>query len=211
MVGIFPAALQSGSTGQVALIGFNLNSDASVEVKAGDPGKSLVVLDPEKYRWRKNPEVTIESLPVVVEHEPNDTPATATAISVPGVASGRIWSSRGVSAPDPDFYRFRAKGGQTWVLETEAMQKGSPTDTQIEVIDSAGAPVPRILLQAVRNTGVNFRSADANAPGLRLDHYEEMGLNEYLYLNGDVMKLLRMPQGPDSEMLMYSRAGKRHT
>jgi hypothetical protein len=44
---------------------------------------------------------------------------------------------------------------------------------------------------------------------MRLDHYEEMELNEYLYLNGEVMRLFRRPQGPDSEMLMYTSGGKR--
>jgi len=44
---------------------------------------------------------------------------------------------------------------------------------------------------------------------VRLDNWEEMELTEYLYFNGDVMRLFRMPQGPDSDMLMYLSAGKR--
>jgi len=72
-----------------------------------------------------------------------------------------------------------------------------------------GRPVPRLLLQSVRNTANNFRKFDSNADNARLDNYEEMELNEYLYFNGDVMRLFRMPQGPDSDMLMYSSAGKR--
>ena len=76
----------------------------------------------------------------------------------------------------------------------------------IEVLDAAGRPVPRVLLQAVRDTQINFRAIDANASAARLDHYEEMELNQFLYLQGDVMRLFRMPQGPDSDMLFYSRA-----
>jgi hypothetical protein len=82
-------------------------------------------------------------------------------------------------------------------------------DTKIEILHADGKPVVRTLMQAVRNTAINFRGVDSNATGMRLDHYEEMELNEYLYLNGDVMRLFRMPQGPDSEMLMFTSAGKR--
>jgi len=37
-----------------------------------------------------------------------------------------------------------------------------------------------------------------------------MELNEFLYLQGEVVKIFRMPQGPDSGFLFYSSAGKRH-
>ncbi|PYL01883.1 MAG: hypothetical protein DME19_00065, partial [Verrucomicrobia bacterium] len=58
-------------------------------------------------------------------------------------------------------------------------------------------------------TAINFRSIDSNGNGARLDNYEEMELNEYVYFNGEVVKLFRMPQGPDSDMLFYASNGKR--
>ena len=75
--------------------------------------------------------------------------------------------------------------------------------------DLPGSPIERLLLQAVRNTAINFRGVDSIATGMRLDHYEEMELNEFVYFNGEVVKLFRMPQGPDSDMLFYSSNGKR--
>src|SRR5947208_10133629 len=36
-----------------------------------------------------------------------------------------------------------------------------------------------------------------------------MELNDYIYFNGEVVKLFRMPQGPDSDMLFYTANGKR--
>ena len=111
---------------------------------------------------------------------------------------------------DADLFRFEARTGQNWIIETDAARRGSPVDTKIEVLHADGRPVARLLLQAVRNTAINFRGVDSNGNNIRLDNYEEMELNEYLYLNGDVMRLFRMPQGPDSDMLMYtSSAGKR--
>src|SRR4030095_6323949 len=124
--------------------------------------------------------------------------------TAPGVINGRI------DAPgDVDLFRFDARAQQRWIVETDAARGGSPIDTRVEVLHPDGRPVGRLLLQAVRNTAINFRGIDSNATGMRLDHYEEMELNEYLYLNGDVMRLLRMPQGPDSDMQMYEAAGKR--
>ena len=82
-------------------------------------------------------------------------------------------------------------------------------DTKIEVLHADGTPVERLLLQAVRNTAINFRSIDSNGNGARLDNYEEMELNEYVYFNGEVVKLFRMPQGPDSDLLFYTSNGKR--
>ncbi len=110
---------------------------------------------------------------------------------------------------DVDLFRFEAKAGQGWVIETQAAQRGSPVDTRIEVLHADGTPVERLLLQAVRNTAINFRSIDSNGSGARLDNYEEMELNEYVYFNGEVDKLFRMPQGPDSDMLFYTSNGKR--
>ncbi|MBM3847989.1 MAG: hypothetical protein FJ405_17100, partial [Verrucomicrobia bacterium] len=205
----FPLTLGANTEARIKLVGLNLPDTAEITLKAGEPGRQTLALDPELYRWRKLPELEITSEPVTVEREPNDAPDKAGNIALPGSASGRLWSEVKPGSEDADYYSFRAKAGERVIIETVAAQRGSPADTKIEVLDSMGKPVPRLLLQAVRNTAVNFRSAEANALGMRLDHYEEMELNEYLYLNGDVMKLFRMPQGPDSEMLMYSRGGKR--
>jgi WD40 repeat protein len=122
--------------------------------------------------------------------------------------SGTVWKPGRLSS-DADLFRFEARASQAWILETDAARRGSPVDTKLEVLHANGRPVARMLLHAVRNTAINFRGVDSIATGMRLDHYEEMELNEYLYLNGEVMRLFRSPQGPDSEMLMYTSGGKR--
>jgi hypothetical protein len=95
------------------------------------------------------------------------------------------------------------------ILETQAAQRGSPADTRIEILDANGNPVPRLKLQAVRDSVINFRGMDSNQQGARLENWEEMDLNNFVYLNGDVARLFRMPQGPDSDLLFYASAGKR--
>jgi hypothetical protein len=75
------------------------------------------------------------------------------------------------------FY-FTAKKNQTWIIETLAAQGGSPADTKLDILDAKGQPVPRVMLQAVRDSYNNFRSVDANNPDIRLQNWEEMELNE---------------------------------
>ena len=110
---------------------------------------------------------------------------------------------------DTDHFAFDAKKGQTWIIETLAAQAGSPADTKLEVLHLDGKPVARLLMQAVRDSYNNFRSVDANNPDIRLQNWEEMELNEYVWFNGDIMKIIRMPRGPDGGCFFYINDGKR--
>ena len=145
--------------------------------------------------------------PELVETEPNNQPNQATKIAIPGAVCGRIWSSN--QSSDVDLFRFDAKAGQKWIIETVAGQRSSPMDSKIEVLHSDGKPVERLLLQAVRNSAVTFRGVDSTTTDCRVENWEEMELDEWLYLQGEVVKLFRAPQGPDSGFLFYSSAGKR--
>ena len=51
-----------------------------------------------------------------------------------------------------DLFRFDAKAGDQWIIETKAARANSPLDTKIEMLDSRGQPVPRLLLRAVRDS-----------------------------------------------------------
>ncbi len=44
---------------------------------------------------------------------------------------------------------------------------------------------------------------------VRLEFWEEMDLNQFLYMNGEVGKTFRAPQGPDSGYQLYLNGGKR--
>ncbi|MCA1964815.1 MAG: PPC domain-containing protein, partial [Prosthecobacter sp.] len=85
----------------------------------------------------------------------------------------------------------------------------SPADTKLEILDSEGKPVARLLMQAVRDSYNNFRSVDADNPDIRMQNWEEMELNEYVWFNGDVMKIFRQPRGPDGGTFFYVSGGKR--
>jgi hypothetical protein len=207
VTGVFPLGIGTNAEADVKLIGVNLPPNAKVRLKAGGAGELDVPIDPDKFRSQRAFKVAVSDGPQLAEAEPNDTPELATVLPVPGAVNGRITS--GTKEADSDLFRVELKAGQTWILETDAARRNSPVDTKIEVLHASGKAVARMLLQGVRNTAINFRGVDSNGNNMRLDHYEEMELTEYLYMNGDVMRLFRMPQGPDSDMLMFTSAGKR--
>ena len=204
----FPLSVKAGVDTDVTLLGFNIPPGAKVRVKGTTPGEMELPIDAAQFRTRKTMKTIVDTIPEIVEEEPNDTLEHATRIPVPGSAAGRIFSEPGAGAggagKDVDLFKFEARAGQALIIETAAAQRGSPADTKIEVLHADGKPVLRMLLQATRDSYINFRGIDSNNTGVRLKNWEEMELNEYVYMQGEVCRLFRMPQGPDSDMLLYS-------
>ena len=208
VTGVFPPSATIGRETKLELTGFNLPAKSSVAVKPTVAGDSAVAID-ESFRTAKPLTVRAVAEDELVEREPNDEPTKATPIPTPGYVVGRILASEKQTGPDVDLFRFESKKGQSWIIETEAARRGSPLDTKLEVLDAAGRPVPRVLLQAVRDSYVTFRSINSTEDDVRLFNWEEMQLEQYLYFSGEVTKLFRMPQGPDSGFRLYLSAGKR--
>jgi WD40 repeat protein len=206
---VFPLSVRAGHDNSVALVGYNLPADANVKISVEKPGEAPVPLGAEGFRSRGDLKVLVSEAAEIVEAEPNDRPEQATTFAVPGVAGGTIQAREPGQPADVDLYRFESRKGQTWIVEIDAARRRSPLDSKIEVLDAQGRPVERLLLQAVRDSYFEFRPIDSLAPGCRVKNWEEMELNEYVYMQGEVCKIFRMPQGPDSEMQMYASAGKR--
>jgi WD40 repeat protein len=113
---------------------------------------------------------------------------------------------------DVDSFLFPAKKGETIIFETNAARAKSKLDPHLAVYDAGGNPVERVVLQAVRDSWLTFRGKDSMASGdFRVHNWREMDLNEYLYVNGEVVKLWHYPRGPDSGFLVYPGFGNRHT
>ncbi|HEV3025305.1 MAG TPA: PPC domain-containing protein, partial [Pirellulales bacterium] len=215
VTGCFPVGVPANQESEVELAGYNLPPGTKVKVPASPPGEASVPIELNGFRIARPVKVLAAADSELIESEPNDTPAEATAIVAPGAVNGRIWA-RGAppgeaQGADQDLFRFESQVGRRWVIETEGQRRGSPVDTRIEVLDVEGRPVTRALLQAVRDSYLEFRGVDSNAGGLRPKNWEEMELNEYVYVGGEVCKIFRMPQGPDSEVLFYTLGGRRRT
>ncbi len=208
VVGVFPLSVSTNSEAEVQLLGYNLPAQTKLKFKAEKPGEVEVPIDLEKFHARKNFKVLVTDAIENVEVEPNDSPKSATPMKVPGAIGGQI-SSLTKNKSDMDLFRFDAKAGQVWEVETMAARRGSPIDTRIEILHADGKPVQRLQLQAVRDSHINFRPIDALSPDIRVENWMEMELNELMYLQGEVCKIFRMPQGPDSGFQFYSTGGKR--
>ena len=184
----FLLARMDGSTGRLAIV-----TDA---IASAAPKFALATLDTDGA-----------AVPAKLdEKEPNNTPAEAGAVPVPVEIKGAI-----NSAGDRDLFRFHAKAGESLVLETNAARSKSKADTRIEVLHADGTPVEQVVLQATRDSWFTFRGKDSDtADDFRLHNWAQMELDEFLYANGEVVKLWLYPRGPDSGFKVYPGEGKRH-
>ncbi|MFT5326378.1 MAG: mono/diheme cytochrome c family protein [Planctomycetaceae bacterium] len=149
------------------------------------------------------------------EAEPNDNPAQASVVEIPATIKGAINpgsdNSAAASAVDVDMFRFSANAGEAWVFEVNAARNKSLLDSKIEILDADGNRIERVRLQAVRDSYIQFRGINTDTRDCRLHNWEEMDVNQLLYLNGEVVQLWLWPRGPDSGFQFYPQTGNRTT
>ena len=75
----------------------------------------------------------VDTLPEVLEQEPNDTPATAQPVTLPVIINGRIGKPG-----DADVFRFEGRAGDQVVAEVYARRLDSPLDSVLKLTDDAG-------------------------------------------------------------------------
>lgn len=200
------SGLALGGDGRTLVVGRINGSLATYALKAARAAteRPLTALAEALPEVNYGPQLAADKLPKAAEAEPNDLTEQATAIAAPGIGTGRI-----STAGEADHFRFEAKADEQWILETKAGRSGSPVDTKVEILDASGKPVPRLLLRAVRDSVIEFRGMTGEQRGVRLANWEEMLLNEYVYLSGDVIKLFQQRRGPDADAQFYPENGNR--
>src|SRR5262249_17941339 len=120
-----PLAIQRGAKANVSFAGTQVEGVAPMAVEGpGDPLKKLLWLSPKGPSGRHAWPVTLDvsEVPELVEQEPNDEPAKANKVPVPGAISGRF-----EKAGDVDHYSFAAKKGDRLIIEAHAVEQNSPT------------------------------------------------------------------------------------
>jgi len=141
------------------------------------------------------------------ELEPNDGIRRAQPVAIPSETYGRMGRPG-----DVDHFVFQARAGEALTLEVRAARDGSAMDSRLEVLTSAGQPVEQAVLQAVRDSWFTFRGKDSDTvDDFRLQNWAEMELDEYLYANGEVVRLWLYPRGPDSGFKVYPGEGRRQS
>jgi hypothetical protein len=209
VVSFFPLSVAANRETEVELIGFNLPAKRRIRINAGESGETSVPFDTNKFRSRRPLKALVSDGVELVEREPNDLLRQAMEIPVPSTVCGRIWPAAKARTADADLFRFEAKAGQTWMIETDAARRNSPVDTRIEILHADGRPVERLLLQAVRDSHLTFRPIDSSTDDARVVNWQEMELGQFMYLQGEVCRIFRMPQGPDSGFQFFNVANKR--
>ncbi|HWE04555.1 MAG TPA: c-type cytochrome domain-containing protein [Tepidisphaeraceae bacterium] len=204
VTGTFPLSVAANSETKLQLLGHNLPKNASVTVKSAGEGEANVTLDSAQFRSRKPLTVIVSAMPELVENGPGAGASRPMFLSTPSSVNGRI-----ARPGDAGVFRFTAKANSTYAIETTAARRGSPVDTKLQILYPDGRPVQRLQLRAVRDSNITFRGFDSNAGGARFPNYLEMDLDQFVYINGEVVRLFKYPEGPDSEFGFYTLEGKR--
>src|SRR5262249_51361282 len=95
------------------------------------------------------------------------------------------------------------------VVEALARRAGSPVDPVIEILDASGKPVPQAVLRATAKTYAAFRDVDSNVTGIRLEAWNELGIDDFLMVDGELVRILALPKGPDDDCQFSQVAGRR--
>ncbi|MBP3960814.1 WD40 repeat domain-containing protein [Gemmata sp. G18] len=205
VTGVFPLAAQRGRTTSVHVSGVNLGAPSGVTTKVTIPADAVpgakvpVLLTGAAAQAVSKAEVTVAEFHAVVLN-----PVTGADVRVPGSADGIFTKPN-----EAQTTRFDAKKGERLIVEVLAQRAGSPVDPVIEILDAAGKPVPLGVLRATAKTSVTFRDHDAASTGIRLDAWNELAIDDYLYVNGEVMRILALPKGPDDDCQFYQSGGQR--
>ncbi|HYT91864.1 MAG TPA: PPC domain-containing protein [Gemmataceae bacterium] len=120
-----PMAARRGSKVTVKFAGPTVEGVAPVEVQVpADPAAGTVWVAPKGasglHGWPVA--LAVSDLDELVEQEPNNDPAKANRIPVPGGITGRFEQS-----DDVDYYLFNAKKGQKLLIEAQTLELYSPT------------------------------------------------------------------------------------
>jgi WD40 repeat protein len=204
ITGVFPLGAQRGKTATVHLEGVNLGAarqavTVSVPMEAA-PGSRIPVPLP------RSGETPLGNASILVDEFASHVvdPAAGMEIRVPGSADGIL-----LKPNDAQTVRFTAKKGERLIVEVTARRAGSPVDPVLEILDSAGKPVPRTVLRSTARLYSTFRDHDAASPGIRLESWNEIGIDNYLYADGELMRVLALPKGPDDDCQFYQAGGQR--
>ncbi len=205
ITGVFPLAVSRGRTTEVHLAGVNLGTTGGLTIPVAVPSDAAigsrlqVPISNIGERPVGKVELTItDSRSVVVD------PITGADLRVPSSADGIL------SRPDEQqTIRFPARKGEEIVVEVLASRAGSPIDPVIEILDSSGKPVTRATLRSTAKTYSVFRDHDSDKPGIRIETWNDLAIDDYVYANGELMRILALPRNPDDDCQFYQVKGKR--
>ena len=195
---LFPLGGEMGKTTLVDIKGWNLPA-TQMAPNVSTPGIHQISLSngklvPNRISYK------VDTLPEILEQEPNNSPDTAQLVTLPIIVNGRI----GVPG-DWDIFRFEGKAGQDIVAEVHARRLDSPLDSVLKLTDAQGRQLAFNDDHEDKGSGLNTHHADsyltAKLPAngtyfVHLGDIQRKGGPEYAY-----RLRLSAPQ-PDFELRM---------
>jgi hypothetical protein len=212
--GLYPLGLRAGTTHPIQVSGYNLGVTRNVSPepfglasgKIMDIG-TLGVSTPQGDSMNVLP-IAIGRYEESEETGHNNTPELAQDLKAPITVNARI-TRDSLGNALPDYYRFSAKKGQLFILETAASRLGSPLDSVIEVLDARGNLVPRVTARSVWKSQITLFDRDSKSPGLRIAGAQTLGLDDYVVCGNDLMRVFKIVDGPDEDVIFRTFGGQR--
>ena len=206
--GTFVSSMSISGDARQALLALSTGDMMPFEIPEAAAPNSAAVSQAQMQTVPPGPAVPLVD---VTEMEPNNDVATAQHVVLPSRVTGVVHADV-AAAIDLDAFQFDATAGQTVLIEVRAERDKSPLDSIVDVVTTDGKPVLQAQLQAVRDSYFTFRGKDADtSDDFRVFNWQEMELNEFLYADGEVVKLWLYPRGPDSGFKVYPGFGSRET
>lgn len=212
----FPLGIQKGKTAEIAVKGFNLGGGGTVHVQApGDAvwGQTMGLPLPGPYSISRT--IAIGPDVELVAEAGNHTFDNAFVVPVPASINGRLSADQISARSDAwksdhaHYYRFHARKGEPLTVEVQARRLGSPLDSEIEVLDSKGKRIERAVLRVMAQTDITFSDRDSASTGLRLTAWDSFHMSDYVLVGREVIRLDRLPKGPDEDVFFRSYRGQR--
>jgi hypothetical protein len=153
---LFPLGTRVGAPVKVTAKGWNLDKTALTPPDASaDAG--IYKLTTTKDALVSNPlPFALDTLPELMEKEPNDILKRAQPVTLPVIINGRV-ESRG----NWDVFRFTGKSNDTIVAEVSARRLESPLDSVVRLTDSTGKVLAFNDDQEDPVAGANTHHADS--------------------------------------------------
>src|SRR5262249_30189601 len=177
----FPLAIERGKTTKVGFAGPGTADIPAVSVKAStNPARTTAYVAPKRpggvAGWQLP--VRLSDFPETVEQEPNNEPARANKLPVPGGVSARF-----DKPGDVDCFAVAGKKGQKLVAAATTYEVNSPAEVFIRVLDPKGTEIAKSnpMLPAAR---VEFTPTEDGEYGLACEHLSYVsGPNEIYHLS----------------------------
>jgi WD40 repeat protein len=196
ITGVYTLSVQRGTTAEVSVRGVHLGKQQTVRVSVpatAAPGtrQPLPGLPAS---------VAVGEFP---DHHAQPGPSAGT-LPIPGTGHGIL-----TDAQPQHSWRFTAKKGQRLIVETLADRLGSPLDSEIDILDAQGQPIVQAVLRCQTQTYTTFRDHDSTSGGIRIEAWNELAIDDFVYVGNTLLKIKALPRNPDDDCQFYTEQGRR--